>query len=33
MAEEYLKFLATTAGLTAVLPEHEQTPGAGSHAG
>jgi uncharacterized SAM-binding protein YcdF (DUF218 family) len=33
MAEEYIKFLATTAGLTAVLPEHEPAPGQGSHAG
>jgi uncharacterized SAM-binding protein YcdF (DUF218 family) len=33
MAEEYLKFLATTTGLSVVLPEREPTPGAGGHAG
>jgi uncharacterized SAM-binding protein YcdF (DUF218 family) len=33
MAEEYIKFLATTAGLTAVLPEREPTLGRAGHAG
>jgi hypothetical protein len=33
MAEEYIKFLATTAGLTAVLPEREPALGHGGHAG
>jgi uncharacterized SAM-binding protein YcdF (DUF218 family) len=33
MAEEYIKFLATTAGLTAVLPEREPALGRGGHAG
>jgi hypothetical protein len=32
VAEEYLKFLATTAGLSAVLPEREPPAHAG-HAG
>lgn len=33
MAEEYFKFLATSAGLTAVLPEREPALGRGGHAG
>ena len=33
MAEEYLKFLATAAGLTAVLPAREPAPGRGGRAG
>jgi uncharacterized SAM-binding protein YcdF (DUF218 family) len=33
MAEEYIKFLATTTGLSAVLPEREPTPSQGGHAG
>jgi uncharacterized SAM-binding protein YcdF (DUF218 family) len=33
MAEEYIKFLATTTGLSAVLPERETTLGLGGHAG
>ena len=33
MAEEYLKFLATTAGLTAVLPAREPAVGRGGRAG
>jgi hypothetical protein len=33
IAEEYIKFLATTAGLTAVLPPREPTLGHGGRAG
>lgn len=33
VAEEYLKFLATTAGLSAVLPEREPPPAHTGHAG
>ena len=33
VAEEYLKFLATTAGLSAVLPEREPPPAHAGHAG
>ena len=33
MAEEYIKFLATTAGLTAVLPERDPALGRGGRAG
>ena len=33
IAEEYIKFLATTAGLTAVLSAREPTLGRGGHAG
>ena len=33
MAEEYIKFLATTTGLSAMLPEREPTLGGGGHAG
>jgi uncharacterized SAM-binding protein YcdF (DUF218 family) len=33
MAEEYLKFLATAAGLTAVLPARDPAPGRGGRAG
>jgi len=33
MAEEYIKFLATTTGLTAVLPAREPTLTRGDHAG
>jgi uncharacterized SAM-binding protein YcdF (DUF218 family) len=33
VAEEYIKFLATTAGLTSVLPAKEQAPGRGGRAG
>jgi uncharacterized SAM-binding protein YcdF (DUF218 family) len=33
VAEEYLKFLATTAGLSAVLPEREPPPARAGHAG
>jgi uncharacterized SAM-binding protein YcdF (DUF218 family) len=33
MAEEYIKFLATTTGLSAVLPEREPAPGRGGRAG
>ena len=33
MAEEYIKFLATTTGLSAVLPEREPTLGQSGHAG
>lgn len=33
IAEEYIKFLATTAGLSGVLPAREPTLGHGGHAG
>lgn len=33
IAEEYIKFLASAAGLTAVLPLRELPPGHGGHAG
>jgi hypothetical protein len=33
VAEEYLKFLATTTGLSAVLPERDAPPAHTGHAG